>query len=439
MDKLLSLLQEKGILKPGGRVLCFTDGCAAQYRSATSLYFMVYLSAKYNCIIDRGISCAGHGKSSVDAINGVDKNTIHRMLMRSVQSADDAAEGKSKSLQVQTFNNNTGKKYSAAADCKRVLEEDMKIKETSTGIKYESMQRNKEINQRYWHVRGIDEELSKIRCSTVKMPEKGVTFKDMYHYYACPDLGANEMKMKVALRRIPCSCQACDEMIRKPWVHGKPANEQPRFQDVMDCYLRPILEDSNRWYIVDLMRLKPTDEEEAEEMEESEEKLNRGVLHNMTVYMGSKVKVGEVGAVACGNDRKEAKEGYYLVRFTSLPYPDQSGSGELKVMANWVVALKGARYWFYEPINKEEEVNLMHVVGTGIVLNDISPLNLPPAGLRKLALDLKAKKINDDDHNKVIDMIHNRDRFEYDPSRADDGDEEPNYFDFESNSDSEDE
>ena len=48
---------------------------------------MALLAVKYQCVIDRGISAAGHGKSLVDAINGVDKNTIMRWLMRCVQEA----------------------------------------------------------------------------------------------------------------------------------------------------------------------------------------------------------------------------------------------------------------------------------------------------------------------------------------------------------------
>jgi len=38
MDKLLAKLKKLGVLKDGGRVLCMTDGCAAQYRSATQAY-----------------------------------------------------------------------------------------------------------------------------------------------------------------------------------------------------------------------------------------------------------------------------------------------------------------------------------------------------------------------------------------------------------------
>ena len=86
---------------------------------------MAVLAYDYGLVIDRAISAASHGKSIVDAINGVDKNTIMRWLMRCVQDAEYAMEEEAKSMQVHSFNNSSDtpiKKYSAAADCKRVLE-----------------------------------------------------------------------------------------------------------------------------------------------------------------------------------------------------------------------------------------------------------------------------------------------------------------------------
>ena len=136
---------------------------------------MALLSVKYQCVIDRGISAAGHGKSLVDAINGVDKNTILRRLMRSVPDAEDAAGNKTNSLQPQSFNNSsdgTGR-YSAAADCKKILEKEGGQGVKSAGLKYEKKKKNRGINQRHWEVRGLDEKLSKTRCATIKIPEKG--------------------------------------------------------------------------------------------------------------------------------------------------------------------------------------------------------------------------------------------------------------------------
>ena len=256
MKKLIKLLIEQNILAKGsGRVLSSTDGCAAQYRSATSLYWMAVLAYDFGIVIDRAISAPSHGKSIVDAINGVDKNTIIRWCMRRVQEAKDAVEEKSQAMQVQSHNyssESTTKRYSGAADCKRVLEREGGEGVESAGFKFYKRKINRGINQRYWHVRDIDEKLFDVRCHPIEIPEDCVLFKDMYHYYTCSELGGEDGKWKAALRRVPCNCQACDETIRKAWVHGKPANEQPRFKNPDDCILKPVLEDVNKWYIVNL-------------------------------------------------------------------------------------------------------------------------------------------------------------------------------------------
>jgi hypothetical protein len=51
MDRLIKILKEKNVLKD--RLYETTDGCGAQYRSATALWFLSTLSAKHNIVIDR--------------------------------------------------------------------------------------------------------------------------------------------------------------------------------------------------------------------------------------------------------------------------------------------------------------------------------------------------------------------------------------------------
>ena len=103
MEKLMNRLRECGKVKEGSRVLCVTDGCAKQYRSATSLYFLSALSSKLNLIFDRAVCCVGHGKSIVDAINGNYKNVIFKCSQKFVQDAADAAKGEGKALIVAAF------------------------------------------------------------------------------------------------------------------------------------------------------------------------------------------------------------------------------------------------------------------------------------------------------------------------------------------------
>ena len=157
----------------------------------------------------------------VDAVNSVDKNTILRRSMRKVQSPDDALSSSSSSLQVHTFNNVVGEEtYSASEDCKRILEMEGGEGEKSV-VKREKRELDRGINQRHWHVREVSDKLNELKCVTIHIPHPNLSFKDMYHYYTCKELGLG----KAALGPVPRNCNACDETIRLPWESGKIAAE----------------------------------------------------------------------------------------------------------------------------------------------------------------------------------------------------------------------
>ena len=59
MDRLIKILKEKKVLSE--RLYETTDGCGAQYRSATALWFLSGLSIKHNIVIDRSFGAPGHG------------------------------------------------------------------------------------------------------------------------------------------------------------------------------------------------------------------------------------------------------------------------------------------------------------------------------------------------------------------------------------------
>ena len=119
MTKLCNtLVNDHKLLKRGtGRLLCSTDGAAKQYKSSTSIYYMTLLATTFEIVVDRAIAAPGHGKTIVDAENGVDKNTIVRITIRRVQSAESAMDRNAPSMQVHSFNNTAdGKAYLAAED-----------------------------------------------------------------------------------------------------------------------------------------------------------------------------------------------------------------------------------------------------------------------------------------------------------------------------------
>ena len=65
MTKHLNFLVDQNLLTTGGRILSSTDGAAKQYKSATSIYFMSMLSQSFGVVVDRAITCLGHGTNPV--------------------------------------------------------------------------------------------------------------------------------------------------------------------------------------------------------------------------------------------------------------------------------------------------------------------------------------------------------------------------------------
>ena len=54
------------------------DGCDEQFRCASGLYIMSFMSQCYSVTIDIGISAPGHGKEVVDGLNAINKCYIYQ-------------------------------------------------------------------------------------------------------------------------------------------------------------------------------------------------------------------------------------------------------------------------------------------------------------------------------------------------------------------------
>ena len=57
--------------------------------------------------------------------------------------------------------------------------------------------------------------------------------------------------------------------------------------------------------------------------------------------MAMDIEIGSIGAV-CTVDKESAKDGYYLIQFTSLPFTAQEENGTLQVKGQWLNELPGA-------------------------------------------------------------------------------------------------
>eukprot|EP00957_Ditylum_brightwellii_P027468 2076414-Ditylum_brightwellii.AAC.1 len=60
------------------------DGCAKQYRSASSLYLMSTLSMKYGVIIDCVVGEPEHSKDVADGLIVVDKMFLQTAMLRNI-------------------------------------------------------------------------------------------------------------------------------------------------------------------------------------------------------------------------------------------------------------------------------------------------------------------------------------------------------------------
>ena len=225
----------------------------------------------------------------------------------------------------------------------------------------------------------------------------------MYHYYTCGNFLHNE----AALRRVPCNCEACDTMIRKPWKPGlDDYRKQPRFQNVDNCYFSSVLGDENRWHFVNMYPSKKHDHDD-EQQEHYE------ALQHITALVADEIEVGNVGAVVTSDT--ECKEGYYLVEFTGEPYTDQQ-TGELKCECNWLYPLPESPSW-YTFSTEKTIVELLNVVATNVEMDEMSP-NIYPRNqqMRKECRKKNGKRITNDARCEILDEIIRRDDLEYDPT-----------------------
>ena len=146
----------------------------------------------------------------------------------------------SKSIAAEIVRNDTA--TSMAAEARRILmnERDVSLQSDKKSLKRE---RERKIKSRYWHVRGIDEELEPYRAKRVTFPARtNALFSEMYHYHCAPQFPLGT----AAVRRIPCACSTCDALIKTKWDPDiTDFKDQPRFQQNDNCYMEPIMKTNN--------------------------------------------------------------------------------------------------------------------------------------------------------------------------------------------------
>ena len=68
---------------------------------------MSHLALQEDIMTGRAVECPGNGKCGADAINGVEKNTIHREAMKTSTNRNLDRASKPDTSQLQTFTTNS--------------------------------------------------------------------------------------------------------------------------------------------------------------------------------------------------------------------------------------------------------------------------------------------------------------------------------------------
>ena len=255
----------------------------------------------------------------------------------------------------------------------------------------------------YW-VRGGAEELSGIKCKPTKLP-KGQKIRDQYHIYCCPELCLG----RVALRKIPCNCIACNNQMKKKWIHKMPAEQQPRFQLAKDCKYSKVLGESNKWLIVELEQRDANDTNYFPYQKEEGNLIKQQIRNHITLKVVDEIEEGYIGAVVTSDD--SADGGYYLIKWTGTPFTDQE-SGELVCPGDYLMPVGRAPKW-YTPGKDSDVVLVKHVVLGKVKMEEFSENNpIPRSANRKKAEKMGALKISVESDDFIFDEIHRRDRLE---------------------------
>ena len=237
-----------------------------------------------------------------------------------------------------------------------------------------------------------------------KLP-KGEKIRDHYHVYCCPELGLG----RVVPRKIPCKCVACNNQMKKKWIHKKPAGEQPRLQSAKECKYSKILGDQNKWLIVELEQRDANDTNYFPYQKEEANLMKQQIRNHITLKVADDIEEGYIGDVVTSD--VDADGGYYLIKWTESPYTDQE-SGELMCPGKYLMSVGRAPKW-YAPGEDQDVVLVKHIVLGKVKIEEFSETNpIPRSANRKKYEKLGALKISSESDDFIFDEILRRDRLE---------------------------
>ena len=232
----------------------------------------------------------------------------------------------------------------------------------------------------------------------------------MYNIRADPDLGLG----RVALRRIPCACEACRQQLMKEWDPNVEASEQNRYSSSTTCILWDIFEGLNDWNIVQLLPGKDNDDEEIQ------------TIHKIVLDAKVESLCVQEDNVGAFLTEDPDSDGYYLVRWTSTPYrleearnlteydpPILVPKGGLVADAVYFNQVPRAPRW-YTAAAISTTVRLQQVIIADLTLFDeMEGSRLPNTCNKTEARRKGAQKVSEHDHGRLLDEISRMEIIEF--------------------------
>ena len=346
------------------------------------------------------------GRKVADGISGTDKNLLLTYSARELKKAEDDMNNEEKRFAAHSIDNK-GNEFSLAEECARLLRIGREDGVKSEGGKSKKREDARGIKHREWWVDPPDEVVSTLKYDTCQFTtaaaQSGGTSSQRYHVYCCPQLGAG----RVAMRRIPCPCKACDSTLRLDWVVGTDPDEQPRFQSVEHCQYRKVLGSRNEWDIVTLKDAPNGSNDDDIDIAKA------SVLVSLSSNIYDNIEVGQYGALVTVDEN--ARDGYFIIEWRNVPYTQQV-SGKLVCDAYYLEQAPRAPKWWI-PSMQEVTVDLNNVVLANVIMDEIEkPRNMPSTQAnRKRCLRMKALRVVKESDDYIFEEIIRRDLLEHEP------------------------
>ena len=130
--------------------------------------------------------------------------------------------------------------------------------------------------------------------------------------------------------------------------------------------------------------------------------------------MSREIKKGRVGAQAISG--VDARQGYYLLKFTSRRCTDQT-TGKLMCDGEYMNDVKFTSDPWFTPNIHKCSVEVSKIVSANVEMESMSPTNLPHSSVIDECAKLGAMKVSDSSHGFILEQMRNRDAVEFDPNR----------------------